>query len=64
MITKADKQRRNYFFIGSILIIIALITYGRFDMDNGYYWLIPCSFGFASGVFFYVSNSFKELTIE
>ena len=56
MSEKADKQQKHYFFMAAVMILTALIAYYRFDMDNGYYWLIPCSFGFISGVFIYAAS--------
>jgi hypothetical protein len=54
-----DKQRKHYFFMAAVMMLTALIADLRFDMQNGYFWLIPCCFGFMGGVFIYAAIKSK-----
>jgi hypothetical protein len=36
-----------------ITLFTALIACFRFDLQNGYFWLIPCFFGFLGGGYTY-----------
>jgi disulfide bond formation protein DsbB len=49
------KQRKHYIFMATIMMFIALIANFKFDMQVGYYWLIPCLFGFIGGVYIYAA---------
>lgn len=50
-------SRRNHFIILTALIaLIAVIAYYKFDMDNGWYWLIPCFLGLIGWVFIYKAS--------
>ena len=41
--------------MASVMMLTALIADLRFDMQNGYFWLIPCLFGFIGGSFIYAA---------
>lgn len=49
------KQQKHCIFIATILMLIALIATLKFDMEAGYYRLIPCFFGFMGGVYVFAA---------
>jgi hypothetical protein len=49
------KQRKHYVFLATIMMLTALIATFKFDMRDGYYWLIPCFFGFIGGGYIYAA---------
>lgn len=54
------KQKQHYAFMAALMMIIALIGTLRFDMHDGYYWLIPCFFGFVTGIYIYAAINTKR----
>ena len=49
------KQRKHYVFMAFVIMLTALIATFKFDMRDGYYWLIPCCFGFIGGIYVYAA---------
>lgn len=54
------KQRKHYVFMAVIMLLTALIATFKFDMREGYYWLIPCAFGFTGGIYIYAAITTKH----
>jgi hypothetical protein len=53
-------SRRNPFLtLTALFALIAVITYYKFDMGNGWYWLIPCFFVLIGWVFIYAASKNK-----
>ncbi len=50
-----NKQRKHYIFMAIVMMLTALIADVKFDMEDDYYWLIPCFFGFMGGGFIYAA---------
>jgi hypothetical protein len=50
------RQRKHYIFMAAIMMLIALVATLKFDMQYGYYWLIPCFFGFIGGGYIYAAT--------
>jgi hypothetical protein len=50
------KQRKHYIFMATLLMLTALVATYKFDIRDGYYWLIPCFFGFIGGGYIYAAT--------
>jgi hypothetical protein len=49
------QQRKHYIFMATVMMLTALIATFKFDMQSGYYWLLPCLFGFIGGGYIYAA---------
>ena len=48
--------QKHFFLIAIILALLSLTAYFKYDMEKGWYWLIPFGFALLAVLFIFLSN--------